>query len=134
LPFPLDFQDIDSELDALDEEYGPPRGRAFLAEIGGDAVGCVGIKSFEPAIAELKRMYVRPDARGRGLGRVLATAALEAAAELGYQIVRLDTVAEMVEASAVYRRLGFVEIGAYRHNPLPTARFYEVTLPESGSS
>jgi putative acetyltransferase len=79
-------------------------------------------------------MYVRPAARGRGLGRVLAAGALEAAAELGYRIVRLDTVAEMVEASAVYRSLGFIEIGPYRHNPLPTARFYEVALPESGTS
>jgi len=135
LPFVLDFQDIDSELAALGEEYGPPRGRALVAEIAGAPVGCVAIRSLEPpAIAELKRMYVRPAARGRGLGRALATAALEAASQLGYEIVRLDTVAEMVEAGAVYRTLGFVEIGPYRHNPLPTARFYELALSKAGSS
>lgn len=135
MPFALDFQDIDSELAALAEEYGPPGGRAVLALIGEEPVGCVAIRPFEvPAIAELKRMYVRPAGRGRGLGRELASAALRAASELGYEIVRLDTVAEMVEAAAVYRSLGFVDIEPYRHNPLPTARFYEVALCEASGS
>jgi GNAT superfamily N-acetyltransferase len=135
LPFALDFQDIDSELASLSEGYGPPGGRAVLAEIEGAPVGCVAIRPLEPpAIAELKRMYVRPPARGHGLGRALAGAALDAATDLGYEIVRLDTMAEMVEAVAVYRSFGFVEIEPYRHNPLPTARFYEVSLHQTGSS
>jgi GNAT superfamily N-acetyltransferase len=134
LPFVLDFQDVQTELATLAAEYGPPGGRALLAEIDDSPVGCVAIRPLEPpAIAELKRMYVRPAARGRGLGRALAGAALEAAGELGYEIVRLDTVAEMVAAASVYEELGFVEIGPYRHNPLPTARFYEVALGEAGS-
>jgi GNAT superfamily N-acetyltransferase len=133
LPFVLDFQDVETELATLAEEYGPP-GRALLAEIDAAPVGCAAIKPFEaPAIAELKRMYVRPAARRRGLGRALAVAALEAAGELGYEIVRLDTVAELAAAAALYQELGFVEIEPYRHNPMPTARFYEVTLREAGS-
>jgi putative acetyltransferase len=133
LPFVLDFQDVQSELATLAEEYGPPGGRALLVELDGTPVGCAAIKPFEPpAIAELKRMYVRPAARGRGLGRALAVAALEAAAELDYELVRLDTVAELEVAAALYRELGFVEIGPYRHNPLPTARFYEVALRGAG--
>jgi len=129
LPFPLDFQDVEEELSGLDEEYGPPAGAAILAVVGDEPVGCVGLRGFEPpAVAELKRMYVRPGARGAGAGRALASAALEAARQLGYSSVRLDTVAELVEAARIYTELGFVEIGPYRHNPLPTARFYEVTL------
>lgn len=134
LPFVLDFQDLDAELASVEREYGPPAGAGLLAEVDGEAVGCVGIRPLQPpAVAELKRMYLRPQARGRGLGRALAEAALSTAAALGYEIVRLDTIAEMVEAAAVYRSLGFVEIGPYRHNPLPTARFYEVALREAGS-
>jgi GNAT superfamily N-acetyltransferase len=134
LPFALDFQDIDTELADLHGLYGPPAGRAFIADADGVAVGCVGIRPLDPpAIAELKRMYLRPEVRGRGLGRALGEAALASAAELGYEIVRLDTIAEMVGAAALYRKLGFVEIGPYRHNPLPSARFYEATLREAGS-
>jgi GNAT superfamily N-acetyltransferase len=134
LPFTLDFQDIDSELANLSDKYGPPGGCAVLAEIDGAAVGCVAVSSFEPpAIAELKRMYVRPDARGRGLGRALGATALEAAGDLGYEIVRLDTMAEMAGAVAIYHDMGFVEIPPYRHNPSPTARFYELALHETGS-
>lgn len=134
LPFELDFQDLDAELALVEREYGPPAGAALLAEVGGEAVGCAGIRPFQPpAVAELKRMYLRPQARGQGLGRALAEAALSTATEFGYEIVRLDTIAEMVEAAVVYRALGFVEIEPYRHNPLPTARFYEVVLGEAGS-
>lgn len=97
--------------------------------LDGDPVGCVAVRPFEPpAVAEMKRMYVRPSARGTGTGRALASAALDAARHLGYSRVRLDTVAEMTEAGKIYERLGFAEIGAYRHNPLGTARFYEVML------
>ncbi|HXY43499.1 MAG TPA: GNAT family N-acetyltransferase [Acidimicrobiales bacterium] len=134
LPFVLDFQDIEGELAALEQEYGPPGGAALLVELAGVPVGCVGIRALEPpAIAELKRMYLRPEARGRGLGRALAENALETAARLGYERVRLDTVADMVAAVELYRKLGFVEIEPYRHNPLRTARFYEAVLREAGS-
>ena len=134
LPFVLDFQDIEAELAALDHEYGPPGGGVLLAESGGEVVGCVGVRPLEPpAIAELKRMYLRPHARGRGIGRALAAAALDLAAQLGYGSVRLDTVSELEAAGAVYRKLGFVEIPPYRHNPVPTAHFYELNLDKAGS-
>ena len=132
LPFVLDFQDVDHELGALREEYGPPGGAAILAVLDDEPVGCVALQAFEPpTIAELKRMYVRPSARGTGTGRALAESALDAARQLGYSRVRLDTVAELVEAIRIYEALGFVEIGAYRYNPLPTARFYELALPSA---
>ncbi len=134
LPFELDFQDIEAELAALEQEYGPPGGAALLVERAGVAVGCAGIHPFEPpAVAELKRMFLLPVVRGRGLGRLLAEAAIERARELGYRSLRLDTVEELEAARAVYASLGFVEIAAYRHNPLPSARFYELSLGETGS-
>ena len=129
LPFTLEFQDVEQELAALFEHYGPPGGAALLGFLGQVAQGCAGVRALEPPeVAELKRMYVRPAARGRGLGRALARACLEAARQLGYDKVRLDTVEEMEEAGALYRSVGFVEIGAYRHNPLPTARYFEIEV------
>lgn len=129
LPFSLDFQDVERELAALDDEYGPPGGFALLGFLDGVPVGCTGLRPLElPEVAEMKRMYVRPEARRQGLGRDLAATAIVAARRLGYSRVRLDTVAEMHEAGRVYRSLGFVEIPPYRHNPLPTARFYELEL------
>jgi GNAT superfamily N-acetyltransferase len=134
LPFVLDFQDIEHELAHLDTEYGPPDGCAWLAEIESVPVGCVALRPLEPPlVAELKRMYVRPAGRHQGAGRALAVAALDRARDLGYERVRLDTVAELVEAARLYEALGFFEIEAYRHNPLPTARFYEVRLRGAGS-
>lgn len=134
LPFRLDFQDVDGELAALETHYGPPGGVALLA-LSADAtspLGAVGLRCFAPGVAELKRMYVRPEARGRGVGSLLARHALAAARALGYEAVRLDTVAEMTAAIAIYRSLGFEEIPPYRENPLPGARFFELRLTRSG--
>jgi putative acetyltransferase len=130
LPFRLDFQDVDTELAALEVQYGPPGGAALLALAAGAArpVGTVGLRRFAPGVAELKRMYVRPEARRRGAGTLLARCALATARALGYEAVRLDTVAEMTAAIAIYRALGFEETAPYRQNPLPSARFFELRL------
>lgn len=130
LPFSLDFQDVERELGELSEEYGPPHGAAFLALDAKVPVGCVGLRRFgETGLdAELKRMYVRPHARGRGYGAALCGAAIRAASELGYERIVLDTVAEMTSAAAVYKKAGFSEISPYRENPLASARFYELRL------
>jgi GNAT superfamily N-acetyltransferase len=129
LPFEIDFQDLDRELDELPVEYGPPHGAALLARsAAGEAVGVVGVRRYDATSAELKRMYVVPGARGTGAGRALGTAALSAARELGYARLLLDTVDTMTAAIDLYRSLGFVEIDAYRHNPLPGARYFALEL------
>jgi len=128
LSFSLEFQGVVDELADLQHVYGPPHGCALLAELDGAPVGCAAIRMLEPGIAELKRMYVGPEARGHGAGRALAEAALAAARLLGYEIVRLDTTKEMVGAIRIYERLGFVPISAYRHNPLDDAMYFEVRL------
>ncbi len=132
LPFEIDFQDLDRELVELASEYGPPSGAGLLARAadGGGALGFVGVRTFDAAEgdAELKRMYVAPAARGRRVGRALAVGAVHAARQLGYRRLLLDTVASMTTAIGVYESLGFVPIEAYRHNPLPDARYFALDL------
>jgi putative acetyltransferase len=128
----LCFQGFERELAELPGKYAPPGGRLLLARCGGSLAGCVGMRAFDgdPETCEMKRLYVRPTARGRGVGRRLAMAVIAAAREVGYARMRLDTYNTMVEAIALYRTLGFVEIGPYRHNPLPGAYYMELGLRE----
>jgi putative acetyltransferase len=124
LPFALDFQDFDREVAELPGAYAPPRGALLLAR----AAGCVGLRPIDQTTCELKRLYVRPSARGTGLGRRLAEAAIAHARRLGYARIRLDTVPGMDSAQSLYERLGFREIAPYRPNPIPGARFLELEL------
>jgi putative acetyltransferase len=124
LPFALDFQDFDRELAELPGAYAPPHGALLLAR----GAGCVGLRPIDETTGELKRLYVRPSARGTGLGRRLAEAAVAEARKLGYARLRLDTTPGMDAAQSLYERLGFREITPYRPNPVPGARFLELTL------
>lgn len=129
LDFSLDFQDFDAEVANLPGDYAPPRGRLLLALIDGAFAGCVAIRPQSGDAAEMKRLYVRPFARGLGLGRVLAKAAVQAARELGYARLRLDTVGPSMQAAvALYLQLGFRDIEPYTKNPNPGTRFLELQL------
>lgn len=79
-------------------------------------------------ICEMKRLYVRPEHRGKGLGRKLAEAIIQEARSTGYQKMRLDSLTSLKEAAGLYRSLGFNEISPYRYNPLPDAVFMEIGL------
>lgn len=126
----LSFQDFDRELASLPGAYAPPHGRLFLL-FTGDAsqpAGCVALRKLDNMTCEMKRLYVRPEFRGCGAGRKLAEAAIEAARESGYRAMRLDTLPQMTAAQSLYHLLGFREIAAYRFNPVPGTRYFELAL------
>ena len=144
LPFALDFQGFQVELDALPGAYAPPGGCILLARADErtrhNYAGCVALRPLtqdllddapgppEASLCEMKRLYVRPAYRGEGLGRALGRAVIEEARRHGYDAMRLDTVASMTAANALYRSLGFHEIGPYCHNPLDDPVFFEKRL------
>lgn len=124
----LEFQGFAAELAGLPGEYAPPHGRLLLAWNGDRAIGVVAVRPLEGDIGELKRLYVAPAGRGQGLGRALTQAAIEAAHEIGYSHLRLDTLPTMTRAIALYESLGFLPIPPYRHNPVVGAVFLELAL------
>jgi len=125
----LCFQGFAQELDGLPGAYAPPAGRLLLARVAGEAVGCVALRPLAPGICEMKRLWVEPGFGGRGIGRALAEAVIEAAREAGYERMRLDTIpARMPAAQQLYQALGFVEIPPYYHNPLEGVVMLELPL------
>ncbi len=129
LGFSLCFQNFDEELAALPGDYAPPDGRLLLAEYEGQPAGCVALHKLEAGICEMKRLYLRPQFRGKGLGRALAETIISEARKIGYRRMRLDTVEPiMKDAVAMYRRLGFKEIAPYRPNPIEGALYMELKL------
>jgi len=129
LGFSLCFQNFDAELAGLPGHYAPPEGRLLLVEYDGQLAGCVALHKLESGICEMKRLYLRPRFRGKGLGRVLAERVIAEARQIGYQRMRLDTVEPvMKDAVAMYRKLGFKEIPPYCANPMAGTLYMELEL------
>ncbi len=129
LGFSLCFQNFDRELASLPGDYAPPNGRLLLAEYEGQVVGCVALHKLAPGACEMKRRYLRPTVRGKGLGRALAGRIIAEARQIGYQRMRLDTVEPvMKDAVAMYRKIGFREIAPYCANPIAGALYMELQL------
>ena len=129
LGFSLCFQNFDKELAGLPGDYAPPEGRLLLADYDGQLAGCIALHKLEPGVCEMKRLYLRPPFRGKGMGRVLAERIIAEARQIGYQRMRLDTVDPiMKDAVAMYRKLGFKEITPYRPNPIAGAMYMELEL------
>jgi ribosomal protein S18 acetylase RimI-like enzyme len=129
LGFSLCFQSFDEELKTLPGAYSPANGRLLLARYAGRAAGCVALRKLEPGICEMKRLYVRPDDRGRGIGRMLVERVIAEARAIGYERMRLDTIeSAMKDAIALYRRMGFRDIAPYSSVPIDKALWMELLL------
>jgi GNAT superfamily N-acetyltransferase len=124
----LCFQSFEDELRDLPGEYAEPSGAIWLAKQDSTACGCVALRPLQPHTAELKRMYVHPEARGSGAGRALMHAVLDYAREQGYEWLVLDTLSRLQPAIALYRTIGFVECERYNDNPLPDVLFMRLAL------
>lgn len=131
LGFNLCFQNFDKELAELPGDYAPPNGCLLLAVENDQVAGCVALRKIGEGIAEMKRLYVRPEFRGKGLGRTMTETIIESARDLGYQRLRLDTLpGKMDQAIAMYRSLGFKDIERYYNNPYEAAAFMELMLDQ----
>ena len=132
----LCFQGFEAELATLPGDYAPPAGALLLACHRDRPIGCVGLRplaahtptAIASREAELKRLYLRPQARGLGIGRALANSAIDAARHACYDRIRLDTLDRMQAAQALYAQLGFVDGAAYCYNPLPGVRYMVLEL------
>jgi GNAT superfamily N-acetyltransferase len=124
----LSFQNFDQELQHFATEYAAPTGAFILAEDEGQYLACIGLRRFSDHAGEIKRLYVAPAARGRGLGRVLVERIIDAARQIGYRSLLLDTLPFMKEAQALYLALGFQPTTAYRFNPIEGSAFLRLDL------
>lgn len=128
----LCFQGFDNELAGLPGKYAPPKGRLYLAEENGIAAGCIALRPMdEEGVCEMKRLYVKEEFRGKGIGRQLAVKIISDARGIGYRVMRLDTLQRMESARTLYTTLGFKIIPPYYHNPMEGVVYMELTLTES---
>jgi putative acetyltransferase len=129
LGFSLCFQNFEKELAGLPGDYAPPEGRLLLADYQGQLAGCVALHKLEAEICEMKRLYLRPQLRGKGLGRAMTNRIIAEARQIGYRRMRLDTVEPiMKDAVAMYRKIGFKEVEPYCSNPIAGALYMELQL------
>lgn len=122
------FQGFESELAALPGKYAPPRGRLLLATVDGQPAGCVALRPFDQTRGEVKRLYVRPQFRGSGVGKALMNSLAAEARAVGYSELIADTIPQvMATALAMYERLGFERIDPYS-NETPEAQHIRLRL------
>ncbi|HZY52698.1 MAG TPA: GNAT family N-acetyltransferase [Reyranella sp.] len=135
LGFSLAYQDFDQELADFPGKYSSPDGALLLARVGEEPAGTVALRKLDTGVCEMKRLYVKPQFRGRrttdgrSIGRALAEDIVGIGRERGYQRLRLDTIGgKMHQALALYRSMGFVEIPPYYASPIPDTAYLELVL------
>ena len=128
LEIDLDFQDFETELNTLPGKYQPPDGALILALVEGKEAGCIALRKISKDICEMKRLYVRDEYRGLGLGKKLVGMIIDEAVNKNYQYMRLDTLPTMKSAQSLYLSFGFYDIESYVYNPIQGTRFMELKL------
>ena len=125
----LSFQNFEVELKEIKTHYSRPDGILIIVQQHAQlSLGCFGIRKLTDEICELKRMYIKKEARGKGLGNIMMIHALQLGQELNYLQMRLDTLPTMSAAINLYEKYGFYEIEAYRYNPIEGTKYFEVDL------
>ena len=124
----LVLQSYDDEVLHLEAKYGPPRGRLWLALVDGEAAGCIALHPLDDERCEMKRLYVKPRFRNHGLGNLLVETMIDAARELGYRHVLLDTLPPLTAAIRLYRERGFYDIPCYNNSPMESTYFLQLDL------
>ena len=122
----LCFQGFEDELASLPGKYSPPDGRLLIAIADDKTQGCVAVRKLDETTCEMKRLFIRPAARGTGLGRLLAQEIISLSKEIGYTTMRLDTLERLTEAMCLYKSLGFRKTEPYYDNPLPGVVYWEL--------
>lgn len=130
LKIDLAFQNFEAEFNTLPGKYGSPHGILILALVDGKEAGCIALRKISEGICEMKRLYVRDDYRGLGIGKELITMIIEEARKLKYSYIRLDTLPMMKKAQDLYLSFGFYDIEPYVYNPIKGTRFLELKLKE----
>lgn len=124
----LKVQNYDEELEDLEMKYGMPRGRLLLAYYDNNLAGCIGLKKIDEANCEMKRLYVRPQFRGKHIGDYLVKEMIKSAKEIGYSHMLLDTLPFLQSAVHMYKKYGFYEIESYNNSPMDTSIYMKLDL------
>lgn len=124
----LSFQNFDEEIEGLPGKYGKPYGKLYLAYNDSKLAGCIALRRFDKEACEMKRLFVRPEFRGKKIGEKLVKKVIEDARLMGYKKIYLDTLFTLKNAVHLYRNLGFYEIPAYYNNPLRNVLYFSIDL------
>lgn len=124
----LALQNYDAELQDLEYKYGLPDGRLYLAHCDGKLAGCIALRKLDDTTGEFKRVYVKPEFRGRHIGKKMVLHLIQDAKEIGYTRLLLDTLPFLKTAIKMYQKLGFYEIPSYNNSPMDSSIFLRLDL------
>lgn len=124
----LDRQNYDEEIENLEQKYGLPEGRLYVAYLNGKLAGCIGLRKIDRENCEMKRLYVRPEFRGKHLGYTLVERIIHDAKEIGYEFMLLDTFPFLEGAIHMYKNFGFYEIPSYNNSPMDSLVYFKLDL------
>jgi putative acetyltransferase len=125
----LCFQSFEEELKDPLKKYGPPLGVLYIAKWNEEIAGCIALLPLkEEKVCEMKRLYVRPVYRKHKIGKALVEQLLKDSQQLGYAVIKLDTLEKLQPAIALYKQYGFEETTAYYQNPLAGVVYMEKAI------